>query len=164
MNQSMKICLHFRLERGCCWNKKNVNCALLTSIPTEVEILDEANPSELLKAVKNETQIKNLKEAHRKESVAFTRFMYWLKTAVGKENMTELSVADYLEARRAEQEHYVEQSFAPICAYGSHGAIVHYSATEESNVSVEPKSFLLVDAGGHYLEGTTDIHSYLCHG
>ena len=137
-------------------DKKNVNCALLTSIPTEVEILDEANPSELLKAVKNETQIKNLKEAHRKESVAFTRFMYWLKTAVGKENMTELSVADYLEARRAEQEHYVEQSFAPICAYGSHGAIVHYSATEESNVSVEPKSFLLVDAGGHYLEGTTD--------
>ena len=75
-------------------DKKNVNCALLTSIPTDVEILDEANPSELLKAVKNETQIKNLKEAHRKESVAFTRFMYWLKTAVGKENMTELSVAD----------------------------------------------------------------------
>ena len=137
-------------------NKSSVNYRICSELNKNIQVINKPNPTELMKAVKNPVEVDNTRLAHVKDGVAVTKFMYWLKTAVGKENMTELSVADYLEARRAEQEHYVEQSFAPICAYGSHGAIVHYSATEESNVSVEPESFLLVDAGGHYLEGTTD--------
>lgn len=137
-------------------DKKNVNYRLFTSIPDGVKLIDRSNPSELMKAVKNETELSNLRVAHLKESIAFTKFMYWLKTRAGKEEITELSAAEYLDDRRKEQEHYLEQSFAPICAYGPNAAIVHYSATEESNTGIEPSGFLLVDAGGHYLEGTTD--------
>ncbi len=133
---------------------KNVNYRLLRSLPESVVVMDQPNPTELMKAVKNETEIKNIREAHRKESIAFTRFLYRLKT--GATDLTELSVAKYLDARRAEQEHCLGQSFAPICAYGSHGAIVHYSATVETDVPIRQENFLLVDAGGHYLEGTTD--------
>lgn len=137
-------------------DKKNVNYRLLTSIPKDAKLIDKSNPSELMKAVKNETELTNLRAAHLKESIAFTKFMYWLKTRIGKEEMTELSAAEYLNDRRKEQEHYLEQSFAPICAYGPNAAVVHYSATEKSNTRIEPSGFLLVDSGGHYLEGTTD--------
>lgn len=137
-------------------DKKNINYRLLSSLPDGVELIDRSNPSEYMKAVKNETELENLRIAHLKESLAFTRFMYWLKTKAGKEKITELSAAEYLNDRRKEQEHYLEQSFSPISAYGPHAAIVHYSPTEESSVSIEPSGFLLVDAGGHYLEGTTD--------
>ena len=134
----------------------NVNYRLLTSIPEEAEVLNCPNPTELMKAVKNETEQKNLHQSHLKEGVAFTRFMYWLKTKVGKEKITEISAAEHLAALRSEQKDLVELSFSPICGYGEHGAIVHYSATEESDVELKPESFFLVDAGGHYLDGTTD--------
>ena len=134
----------------------NVNYRLLTSIPEKAEVLDCPNPTELMKAVKNETEQKNLHQAHLKEGVAFTRFMYWLKTRVGREKITELSAAEHLASLRRRQKDLVDLSFAPICGYGGHGAIVHYSATEESDVELKPESFFLVDAGGHYLDGTTD--------
>ncbi len=137
-------------------DKKNVNVRLLTSLPAGVRIVDQKNPEELLKAVKNETELQNLKEAHRKEGIAFTKLMYWVKTKAKTEEITELSAAAYLDEKRREQEHERGRSFAPICAYGPHGAIVHYEATEERNVRVEPGGLFLVDAGGHYLEGTTD--------
>ena len=137
-------------------DRKNVNYRLIASIPEGTELLDHDNPSELMKAVKNGTELANLRIAHQKEGAAFTRFMHWIKTNAGKMDITEIEAADYLDACRREQDHYVEQSFAPICAYGANGAIVHYSATEESNAHILPEGFLLVDAGGHYLEGTTD--------
>lgn len=137
-------------------DKKNVNYRLLTAVSGQADVIDRRSPAELMKAVKNDTEIRNLRTAHLKEGIAFTRLMYWLKTGAGKEALTERSVAEYLDARRREQEHYVGQSFAPISAYGANGAIVHYSPTEESDAKIEPKGFLLVDAGGHYLEGTTD--------
>lgn len=137
-------------------DKRNVNCRLVAGIPESIKILDKKNPSEVMKAVKNETELRNLRVAHLKEGIAYTRFMYWLKNRVGKEEMTELSAAEKLGELRREQGHLVDLSFAPICAYGENGAIVHYSATEESNTVIEPEGFLLVDAGGHYLEGTTD--------
>ena len=137
-------------------DKQNVNHRLLTSIPRDVTLINKPNPTEAMKAVKNPTELANTRIAHLKESIAFTKFMYWLKTSVGKEEITELSAAEYLNARRKEQEHYLEESFAPICAYGAHGAVVHYSATKESNARILPEGFLLADAGGHYLEGTTD--------
>ncbi len=137
-------------------DKKNVNYRLLTAVSGQADVIDRRSPAELMKAVKNDTEIRNLRTAHLKEGIAFTRLMYWLKTGAGKEALTERSVAEYLDARRREQEHYLGQSFAPISAYGANGAIVHYSPTEESDAKIESKGFLLVDAGGHYLEGTTD--------
>lgn len=83
--------------------------------------------------------------------------MYWLKTNIGKIPMTEISASDYLEARRREQDNFIELSFNTICAYGANAAMMHYAATPESDAELKPEGFLLVDSGGHYFEGTTDI-------
>ncbi len=137
-------------------NKKQVSIRLLTCFPEGVQLTDRSNPTEAMKAVKNETELSNLREAHRKEGLAFTRLMHWVKENAGRGTVTELLTADYLEQRRREQGNYLGHSFSPICAYGPHGAMVHYSATKESDVRLEGSGLFLVDAGGHYLEGTTD--------
>lgn len=134
-----------------------VSSAMLDSVPEGVKVLDKADPTTLPKAIKNPVEVANMRAAHVKDGVAVTRFMYWLKQNVGKQPMDEISVAEKLESLRQEQEGYVGPSFDPIMAYGPHGAIVHYSATPETNAAIEPVSFLLSDTGGHYLEGTTDI-------
>ncbi len=134
-----------------------VSSAMLDSVPDGVKVLDKTDPTTLPKAIKNPVEVANMRAAHVKDGVAVTRFMYWLKQNVGKQPMDEISVAEKLESFRQEQEGYVGPSFDPIMAYGPHGAIVHYSATPETNVAIEPVSFLLSDTGGHYMEGTTDI-------
>ena len=138
-------------------NPAVVNSAILAAVPEGVRVLPKTDPTVLPKAAKNPTEVANIREAHVKDGVAVTRLMYWLKHEIGRTPMDELSVAEKLEEFRREQEHYLEPSFSPIIAYGPHGAIVHYSATEESNAVIQPRSFLLADTGGHYLEGTTDI-------
>ncbi|MDD3194057.1 MAG: aminopeptidase P family protein [Oscillospiraceae bacterium] len=119
--------------------------------------VEKANPTQLAKAMKNPVELENIRNVHVKDGVAFTKFMYWLKTNVGKIPMTEISAADYLLARRAEQEGFIEPSFGTIAAYKANAAMMHYSATEESNAVLEPEGMLLVDSGGQYYEGTTDI-------
>lgn len=136
---------------------KVVNYRICSSIPSAVKVIDAEDPTVLMKAIKNETQIENIRKAHIKDAVAMCKFMYWLKTNVGKIPMTEISASDHLEKLRREQENCLDLSFATICGYAEHGAIVHYSATPESDVSLKPEGLLLVDSGGHYLEGTTDI-------
>lgn len=138
-------------------NPGMVNYRICSCVPKSSKLLEEADPSERMKAVKNETEIVNIMKAHVKDAVAMCQFMYWLKKNVGKIPMTELSAAEYLKELRSRQEGFIELSFETICGYNAHGAIVHYSATEESDVSIEPEGLLLVDSGGHYLEGTTDI-------
>lgn len=138
-------------------DKSKMNYRMLCSIPKDIIRIERPNPTELLKAVKNPTEIRNTIAAHIKDGVAFTKFMYWLKTGIGKEEITEVMAADYLEDRRREQEHFIELSFDTICAYGANAAMMHYAATPESNATLKPEGFLLVDSGGHYLEGTTDI-------
>ena len=138
-------------------NKQVANYRICNNIPASVEVLDENDPTERMKAIKNETEVRNTRNAHVKDAVAMCRFMYWLKKNVGKIPMTEISVSDYLEQLRAEQEGFLDLSFDTICGYADHGAIVHYSATPESDVPLKPEGLLLVDSGGHYLEGTTDI-------
>lgn len=133
------------------------NYRLCNSIPSDVVIIDEANPTVLMKSIKNETEIANIREAHIKDAVAMIKFMYWLKNNVGKTTITEISAADYLEELRSQQEGFIELSFDTICGYAAHGAIVHYSATPETDVELKPEGLVLVDSGGHYLEGTTDI-------
>lgn len=135
---------------------KKVNTRLLTSIPSGIKIVDRANPTEGMKAAKNNTEISNMAKAHLYDGVALTRFMYWLKTNAGKVPMTERSAAAHLEELRRAQPQYLQPSFAPIIAFGPHGSIVHYSATEESDAAISAEGFLLADTGGHYLTGTTD--------
>lgn len=138
-------------------NEDIVNYRICSSLPEHVEVIADKNPTEHMKAVKNETELKNTKSAHVKDAVAMCKFMYWLKTNIGKLPMTELSASDYLHRLRKEQEGFLDLSFETICGYAEHGAIVHYAATPETDIALAPKGLLLVDSGGHYLEGTTDI-------
>lgn len=139
------------------YDGSKTNYAIVERLPEHVRVLDEENPTLLPKAIKNPVEVANIREAHMKDGVALTKFMYWLKQHVGKEAMTEISVADKMEQFRKEQEGYLEPSFEPISGYGPHGAIVHYSATPETDAAVEAKGLLLMDTGAQYLEGTTDI-------
>ena len=137
---------------GCQANYRLRSCILET-----VSVVDEPSAIQLMKAQKNSVECENERNAHIKDGVAVTKFIYWLKHHIGTETITELSAAEKLESFRKEQKGYIEPSFDTISAYGPHGAIVHYEPTEETNVELKPESFLLVDSGGQYMEGTTDI-------
>jgi Xaa-Pro aminopeptidase len=138
-------------------NKSGVNYRICNELNKNIQVINKPNPTELMKAVKNPVEVDNTRLAHVKDGVAVTKFMYWLKTNIGKIPMTEISASDYLEARRREQENFIDLSFTTISAYGANAAMMHYSATPESNTGLKPEGFLLVDSGGHYYEGTTDI-------
>ena len=139
------------------YDPEMTNSLLVSSLPANVKHLEEMNPTMMLKAVKNPVEVENERQAHIRDGVAVTRFIYWLKTRIGKEKITEISAGDYINKLRRDQENFVENSFDPIIAYGPHGALPHYSAGPSSNVALEARGFLLADTGGHYLEGTTDI-------
>lgn len=134
-----------------------VNYRIRTSLPETVKVINGDNPSELMKSVKNETELQNTRLAHLRDGVAVTKFMYWLKTNIGKEEITEYTASCYLDGLRAQQENFLDLSFENISAYGANAAMMHYSADEETAAVLKPEGFLLVDSGGHYLEGTTDI-------
>lgn len=134
-----------------------LNYALYNNLPKDAKVIEKVNPTVLMKAMKNDTEIKNIKNAHIKDGVAVTKFMHWLKKNVGKIEITEISAAEKLEEFRKEQEGYLWQSFEPICGSGEHGAIVHYAATPETNVPVVTDGLFLTDTGGGYMEGSTDI-------
>lgn len=138
-------------------DKTSVNYRIIKSIDSSIAVLDEKNPTFFMKAVKNETELANTVNAHIKDGTAFIKFMYWLKNTIGKEEITEIRASDYLEEKRREQDGFMELSFDTISAYGPNGAMMHYSATEESNAVLKPEGFYLADSGGHYLEGSTDI-------
>ena len=134
-----------------------VNYAIYSNIPENVEKLPKVNPTTLEKAKKNSTEIENIKKAHVKDGVAMVKFIYWVKKNVGKMKITEISASDYLEDRRREQEGFIELSFDTIAAYNANAAMMHYSATPEHDTELKPEGFFLVDSGGQYYEGTTDI-------
>ncbi len=132
-----------------------MNYALYKSIPCK--IVEAANPTILMKAMKNEVELENIREAHIKDGVAVTKFMYWVKTRYDKETITELSSAEKLTELRAAQEGYIRDSFEPLCAFADHAAMMHYSPSEESDVTLSHGAFFLNDTGGGYYEGSTDI-------
>ena len=134
-----------------------VNYRIYSNLNKEVKKVNAPSPVVLMKAIKNKVELDNIREAHRKDGIAFTKFMHWLKTHVNKEEISEISASDYLEARRREQPGFIDLSFDTICAYEANAAMMHYSATPDSNAKIDPKGFLLVDSGGHYFEGSTDI-------
>ena len=137
---------------------KSTNYALYTSPQEAVDIYDAMTPPGEAKQVKNDTEIKSTKNAHIKDAVAVTRFIKWIKESVYEEDVqTEISAADYIESMRAEQDGFIGLSFTTIAAYGANGAIVHYEPTPETNAEIRPEGFLLVDSGGQYIDGTTDV-------
>jgi Xaa-Pro aminopeptidase len=133
------------------------NISMLSAVNPACKIIRDASPVALLKAVRNEQEIAGIHEAMRKDGVALVKFLKWLDEAIPAGKETELSIDKRLHAFRAEQDAYMGESFDTIAGYGEHGAIVHYSATEETNATLLPKGFLLVDSGAQYLDGTTDI-------
>ena len=139
-------------------NFNKVNYQLYQGLCNNNELINKEDPSLLLKAIKNPTEIENIKKAHIKDGVAMTKFMYYLKTGYKEgQEMSEISVSDYLEELRRLDKGLVDLSFNTICGFKEHAAMMHYSATPETNSKITGNGFLLVDSGGHYLEGTTDI-------
>ena len=121
------------------------------------QTLRQESPITLFKAIKNETQIAGIRRAMIRDGVALVRFVRWLDSQIDTGKATEMSAARQLKAFRAEQELFVDESFATIAGYNEHGAIVHYSATPDSDVAIKRKGFLLLDSGAQYIDGTTDI-------
>lgn len=124
---------------------------------TGCEPVKGKNPTELLKAIKNPMELQNMEKVYMKDNVALTKFIYWLKTNIGKMEITEISASDKLEEYRREIPEFLDLSFPTISGFGPNAAMMHYEATPESFAVLEPRSFLLVDSGGQYMGGTTDV-------
>jgi len=120
-------------------------------------VMFEPSPVSLFKARKNETEIEGARQAHIRDGAAMVRFLIWLEETVADGKVTEISIAEKLEELRGRSDMFRGPSFSTIAGYKGHGAIIHYEATEESSVTVEQDGLLLVDSGGQYLDGTTDI-------
>ena len=144
------------------FNKINYTTYLL--IKDNNKIKNSQDPSLLLKSIKNETEISNIKQAHIKDGVAVVKFLHYVKTKIKQINLSEISVTKVLENFRKQQPGFIDISFNTICAYNEHAAMMHYSANEQTNKTLNPEGFLLVDSGGHYLEGSTDITRTICLG
>lgn len=133
----------------------NTNFKLYKSI--KGSIIEEECPLKLMKAVKNDTEIKGFKESVIKDSVALTRFWIWLEKEAASGNNNEYAVGEKIAEFRKEQDNYVEESFNPIVGFNENGAIVHYTASKGESKQIKGKGSLLIDTGGQYMSGTTDI-------
>ena len=133
------------------------NYAVRSAIPQQCRVIESPSPVALLKAVRNEQEIAGLRQAMQRDGVALVKFLKWLEEAVPQGKETEISVDKKLHELRAAQPLYMGESFDTIAGYGAHAAIVHYEATPETDIPLEPRGFLLLDSGAQYLDGTTDI-------
>ena len=138
-------------------DKRKVNYRITKALSETVHIVSKANPSQLMKSIKNEIELENTRKAHLLDGIAVTKFMYWLKKNVGKIPMDEVSVSDYLQSLREQMEGYRDISFDTIAGYNANAAMMHYKAEPDTAAKLEPQGMLLVDSGGHYDTGTTDI-------
>lgn len=136
---------------------RSLNTYLYSHISDDNKILNELSPIMEFRSVKNDTEIRCMHDSQQRDGAAMVRFIMWLKANVGNGDMDELKAARYLDHQRALQENYIEPSFETISAYGPNAAMMHYTATEKSYAHVDPKGFLLVDSGGTYKDGSTDI-------
>ncbi|WP_353130625.1 aminopeptidase P family protein [Parapedobacter pyrenivorans] len=132
-------------------------CSRLYKLMAGKEIVEKTNPTTHFKAVKNEVEIAHTRNTMLKDGVALTKFFKWLTETVDKETISEVSLAERLRQFRAEQDGFVGESFDTIAGYRAHGALPHYKATAASNDTLQPNGLLLVDSGGQYRTGTTDI-------
>jgi len=134
-----------------------LNQSLFEAIPSGCAIRNSMSPVFKLKSIKNEVEMAGYRRAMVKDGVALTRFFKWLEENVASGELTEVSIDEKLYEFRSQQENFIGESFGTIAGYGAHGAIVHYSATEESAATLKPEGIFLLDSGGQYLDGTTDI-------
>ncbi len=127
------------------------NCAMKN------QVIEAPNPTELLKAIKNPTELSNMEKIYMADNVALTKFIYWLKKNIGKTEITEVSASDKLEEFRRQIPEFLDLSFPTIAGYEANAAMMHYEATPENHAILQKKGFLLVDSGGQYMGGTTDV-------
>lgn len=137
-------------------DKSKINRFLYSKI-SDRNIIDEIDMTTILKSIKNDTEIKNQENAYIKDGVALCKFFHWLDKTIGKKKITEITAAEKLENFRKEQDMYLDSSFDTISAYGENAAMAHYRADEENHAILKEKGLYLVDSGGQYLDGTTDI-------
>ncbi|MBR5597672.1 MAG: aminopeptidase P family protein [Lachnospiraceae bacterium] len=135
----------------------NISYAIYKLVKESAEVIFGDNPTELLKAMKNEVELQMMREVYKKDSLVVCRFMKWLKENIGKIPMTELSAAEYMDHLRKNTEGFIDLSFPTICGYKENAAMMHYQATEDNHKELAPEGMLLIDCGGQYLGGTTDV-------
>lgn len=135
----------------------NSNQSVFEALKSENQFIKAPVPGNLMKAQKNETELEGFRKVMVRDGVAMVKFLYWLTHNAGKEAMTEYSIGEKLRGFRAEGENFVGESFGSIVGYKDNGAIMHYSAKSEGSKEVTNDASILVDSGGQYLEGTTDI-------
>lgn len=133
------------------------NMWIINSLNKDVKISEEQNYTTKIKAIKNDVELQNMRKSHITDGVAMVKFLHWLDTNLGKEKITEISASDKLAQFRSEGENFKGLSFTTIAGYKEHAAMMHYSSTPETDVELQKEGMLLVDSGGQYLGGTTDI-------
>ncbi|NOU17121.1 MAG: aminopeptidase P family protein [Bacteroidales bacterium] len=133
------------------------NYHLYTSIPDKVKIIEATGIVTEIKAHKNSVELEGFRNAMVEDGIALVDFFYWLELNLGKTTITETIIGEKLAEFRSKRNNFVSESFSSIVGYADHGAIVHYSATKETEYEIKPKGFLLIDSGGQYRNGTTDI-------
>ncbi len=134
-----------------------LNAKIYSCLSSDVKIINEMNITTKLKAIKNEVEIANTEKSQVRDGVAMVKFIKWLKDTLGKEKITEISASKKLTEFRSKGENYKGDSFGTIAGYKEHAAMMHYSATEATDYELKQEGMFLVDSGGQYLDGTTDI-------
>lgn len=164
--QGVKIKPYHKIEKqlGNLTSKKAIvidptktNYHLYSAIPKKVKKVETTGIVTEIKSHKNSIELEGLRNAMVEDGIAIVEFMYWLDSNIGKSKITETTIGEKITAFRCRRKDFVCESFSPIVGYADHGAIVHYSATKESDYEIKPEGFLLIDSGGQYRNGTTDI-------
>lgn len=140
-----------------CLDSNKVTFKLYNTIPDGIRIVDTLSPADMMKSIKNETEIQGFNNAMERDGVALVGFFMWLEKAIPEGTVTEIMIPKKLVEYRSKQKNYVGESFDTISGYGPNGAIVHYNVSEESSLAVKPEGLLLIDSGAQYFDGTTDI-------
>lgn len=145
-------------------DKENSNYSIYKLVEKKAEVVLGTNPTQKLKAIKNEVELEQMKRVYLLDSLVVCRFMRWLKENVGKIPMTELSAARYMDQLRRDTEGFLDLSFPTICAYRENAAMMHYQATTKQDKEIQAEGMLLIDSGGQYMGGTTDVTRTYCLG
>lgn len=140
-----------------CVTGAKINYKLYQTIPASCKIIDVPSPVDLMKSMKNETELGGFRNAMVKDGVALVKFFMWLEKAVPAGVVTEITIEEKLREFRSQQDLFVGESFSTIAGYAGNGAIIHYRAQPDTCLTVQPKGLLLIDSGGQYKDGTTDI-------
>lgn len=156
-NSIEKALKSIKIDESIYFDQSKISEWCFNSIPISVKKISGEDIVENLKAIKNEIEIENFKNSQQRDGVAMVKFLHWLDKNIGNIEITEISASDKLEEFRREGDNYVSLSFETISGYKDHAAIVHYSATKDTEYKLENKGMLLLDSGAQYLDGTTDI-------